>query len=124
MQDASDVFVSLSAALTGFDVSELRATAMVPRYLATVLAEADEDQYRRLVETAENLDAVDDPDVLDLARAITHLWYLGVWPGPEPFTVSPRAYAEGLVWKALHTNAPGAVPSGFGSWSRPPRTHA
>ncbi|MEV7007470.1 hypothetical protein [Streptosporangium sp. NPDC051022] len=134
-----DTFVELSARLTGFDESELRATEMAPGYHATVTDEIDESQYERLVETLLKFGgdplAADDQDVLDFARAVTYLWYVGTWPRlPEAahaaigrpgrrnaaFTVSARGYAEGLVWKCFHGNAPGTAAPGFASWSDPP----
>nr|BAM98988.1 hypothetical protein [Streptosporangium amethystogenes] len=135
-----DTFVKLSAKLTGFDASELRATGMAHSYQTTIMNEIDDSQYERLVEALLKFSGdpltAGDLDVLDFARAITYLWYVGVWPRlPEAthavigrpgrpnaaFTVTARGYAEGLVWKCFHGNAPGTAAPGFASWSDPPK---
>ncbi|PFG57312.1 hypothetical protein ATK36_0886 [Amycolatopsis sulphurea] len=131
VQDVSvvDEFVRVSSRLTGFDPGELQATGMAEGYHDLVVAEVAERRYRRLVVTVLEADgdppAVDDPHLLDLARAVTHLWYVGVWPGlpqsAEAYVASPRSYAQGLVWKTFHGAPPGTVAPGFGSWARPPR---
>jgi hypothetical protein len=118
-----DAFVTLSAGLTGFDAAELRGTGMADRYHALVVAETGGSLYRRLVAavaTSDDPADVADPHLLDLARRVTRLWYLGVWPGARAFA-SPRAYAHGLVWRTFHGAAPGTAAPGFGSWARPPR---
>jgi len=70
-----------------------------------------------------------------IARNIIKLWYVGVWYalGPEwadsfgvpehdgTFTASPQAYPEGLLWRAIGANPPGARAPGYGSWAEPPR---
>ncbi|MCK2244423.1 MULTISPECIES: hypothetical protein [unclassified Crossiella] len=117
-----DAFVAISVWLTGFTDGELRATGMAERYHATVRQHTDPAHYDRLV--ADLLAAHGDPAALgqgsvELARAITHLWYLGAWPG-EAHTVSARAHAEGLVWKTFHGAPPGTTAPGFASWSRRP----
>jgi hypothetical protein len=123
-------FVAISARLTGFDESDLLATGMARRYHA-VLAEQVGAEHHHRFGTA---DLAADELMRRIAEAVTHLWYLGVWPGlPDwahaevgrptsnvVFTVSPRAYAEGLVWKTFHGHPPGTRASGFGSWSRAP----
>jgi hypothetical protein len=84
------------------------------------------------VVTAGDPAALDDPVMKEVAYALTHLWYLGVWPRLRatvseartegaPYVVSPRAYAEGLVWKAFHGAPPGTAAPGFASWAGPPR---
>jgi hypothetical protein len=70
-----------------------------------------------------------------IARNIIKLWYVGVWYELPPewtesfgvleknvtFVVSPAAYTEGLLWRAIGANPPGAKAPGYGSWSAPPR---
>lgn len=113
-------FVDVSVSLTGFEPGELRATGLVEQHYATVVGRLGDDEYQRFA--AGLLAAGGDPlpdGLLPVARAITHLWYLGVWPDADQ-AVSPRAYAESLVWKTFHGFAPGTWAPGFGSWSRPP----
>ncbi|MFI9202458.1 hypothetical protein [Streptomyces sp. NPDC053048] len=131
-------FVAVSERLTGFDEFELRATGMVRLYHDTTIAQLGRPAVGRFL--AAMAAAGGDPDGLadetsrDIARAITHLWYLGVWPqlarsthsalGREranaAFVVSPEAYTEGLVWRTFHGHPPGAKPPGFGTWAVPP----
>jgi len=70
-----------------------------------------------------------------IARNIIKLWYVGVWYELPPdwndsfgalvndgtFTASPAAYPEGLLWRAIGANPPGAHGPGYGSWAQPPR---
>ncbi|MFI5843020.1 hypothetical protein ACIA8K_25255 [Catenuloplanes sp. NPDC051500] len=123
-----DDFVSVSAALTGFSVTELQATGLTTHYLAVLATELGEERVAGLLRTiagAPDPAALADPEAKECAHALTYLWYVGVWPGRAatggPYVVSPRAYAEGLVWKTFHGAPPGTVAPGFGSWARPPR---
>jgi hypothetical protein len=135
-----DDFLAISVGLTGFDARELQATGMAERYHAVVTRQVDAAFYdafaKALLEAGSDPLAVAEPHVLEVARAVTHLWYLGVWPGlPEatgaaiggadaldaPFVVSARAYAQGLAWKAFGGAPPGTAAPGFGSWGRPPQ---
>jgi hypothetical protein len=70
-----------------------------------------------------------------IARNIIKLWYVGVWYELPPewtesfgayennvtFVVSPAAYTEGLLWRAIGANPPGAKAPGYGSWAVAPR---
>ncbi|NNH33825.1 hypothetical protein C9413_32005, partial [Rhizobium sp. SEMIA 4085] len=38
-----------------------------------------------------------------------------------PLVVSPDAYIEGLLWKAIGAHPAGAKGPGFGSWAFPPK---
>jgi hypothetical protein len=74
----------------------------------------------------------------DVARALIKLWYSGTWFelssawterfGPRAanttFVVSPDAYVEGLLWKAIGAHPAGAKGPGFGSWAFPPKIPA
>lgn len=69
-----------------------------------------------------------------VARNIIKLWYIATWDSlpsqwqnwyatsedNSPFIPSPQAYPEGLVWRAVGVNPPGAKPQGYGTWSDPP----
>ncbi|PJN25713.1 hypothetical protein [Kitasatospora sp. CB02891] len=119
-----DRFIAVSAELTGFSAEELRATGMAGDYRAVVLDRAGAERLGRLEAAAAggSAELLREP-VRELARAVAHLWYLGTWPGlsdGEPFVVSSRAYAEGLVWRTFHGHAPGTVAQGHGSWSAAP----
>ena len=37
------------------------------------------------------------------------------------FVVSPAAYTEGLLWRAIGARPHGAKAPGYGSWAAPPR---
>lgn len=131
-------FVAISVRLTGFDEFDLRATGMVRLYHDTTVEQVGREAVGRFIDdlaaAGGDPDGIADETSRDIARAITHLWYLGVWPqlarsvhaalGREKanvaFTVSPEAYTEGLVWRTFHGHAPGAKPPGFGTWADPP----
>ncbi|MGK5549681.1 hypothetical protein ACSNOH_33905, partial [Streptomyces sp. URMC 127] len=133
-----DDFITASAALTGFDAFDLHATGMAARYHETALEQVGRPALGRFLHALAA--AGGDPDAIsgetdrDIARAIAHMWYLGVWPqlaapvhaalGRErantAFTVSPEAYAEGLVWRTFGGHPAGAKPPGFGTWADPP----
>lgn len=111
--------MALSQRLTGFDAAELEATGLAETYAAVAAEQLGPARYERLLGGAGPSDEVADDDVA-AARAVTILWYTGGWPGPPPFVVSPRAYAEGLVWKAAGVAAPGTGAAGHGSWAAEP----
>ncbi|WP_329285987.1 hypothetical protein [Streptomyces sp. NBC_00691] len=124
LTDESQRFTSLSARLTGFDGAELDATGMAEAYRAVAAEQLGARRYARLLrELPEEPDDAGDPELRSAAEAVTHLWYTGSWPGPPPFLVSPRAYAEGLVWKAAGLRAPATEPGGYGSWAEAPGRH-
>ncbi|MFZ3499394.1 hypothetical protein ACODT5_40345 [Streptomyces sp. 5.8] len=119
-------FVAVSAVLTGFGAAELEALGLAEDYAAVVAGQIEAPVLGRLAEALEQAggsDAVRDEGLLEAARAVTHLWYTGCWPGiggAEPFVVSSRAYAGGLVWQTFGGDAPGTARPGFGSWAEPP----
>ncbi|MER6913581.1 hypothetical protein ABT354_18085 [Streptomyces sp. NPDC000594] len=113
-------FLALSARLTGFDQVALEATGLVREYRAVAREQLGEERFARLLGSGDPLGGEPDGEPTAAARALTFLWYTGSWPGPPPFLVSPRAYAEGLVWKAAGLAAPATGPGGYGSWAGPP----
>ncbi|MFE2480747.1 hypothetical protein [Streptomyces sp. NPDC059389] len=127
--DGGDAFIARSAALTGFGEEELRATGMSEEYRAVVREQVGADRYELFLEDERSPDRAEgsrgsEGDWGELADAVILLWYTGSWPGLDgsaPFTVSARAYAAGLVWRAFGGEPPGAGPSGFGSWAEAPR---
>ncbi|MEV7426476.1 MULTISPECIES: hypothetical protein [unclassified Streptomyces] len=123
-------FVVASAVLTGFDAAELTATGMAEIYREFVTRRVPPPRYSEMVDrlagaTADAHTALGDDEALgELARAVCHLWYLGVWPGlvgddggAVPRLVSGRAYARGLVWRSFGGHAPGAGRPGYGTWA-------
>ncbi|MEE1819937.1 hypothetical protein ACIPQJ_23670 [Streptomyces sp. NPDC090082] len=116
-------FAALSARLTGFDPADLAATGLVEVYRDVAVEELGAERYARLLRELGGPHAPEPAGdcpggaLRAEARALTYLWYTGSWPGPPPRLVSPRAYAEGLVWKAAGVTAPAAAPGGYGSWA-------
>ncbi|WP_426362054.1 hypothetical protein [Streptomyces sp. E-08] len=123
LTDDTQRFAALSVRLTGFDAADLAATGLVEVYRDVAAEELGAQRYELLLrEFGDPLapGAAEDAPGGELsagARAVTYLWYTGSWPGPPPRLVSPRAYAEGLVWKAAGVTAPAAAPGGYGSWA-------
>ncbi|WP_410592746.1 hypothetical protein [Amycolatopsis sp. lyj-23] len=70
-----------------------------------------------------------------VARNVIKLWYAGMWFGLPPewidcygahpaagtSTVTAASYQEGLLWRAIGANPPGAKAPGYGAWAEPPR---
>ncbi|MFE2561626.1 hypothetical protein ACFXGT_37585 [Streptomyces sp. NPDC059352] len=119
-------FVALSSALSGFSVTELERTGMADAYADFVAARVGAGPCRALLTAPVAAGVLPErlsEELLELARSITQLWYTGSWTesaGSAPTVVSARAYAEGLVWRALGGHAPGTGRPGYGSWSEPP----
>jgi hypothetical protein len=136
--DMVDGFIKISALLTGFDAFELHSTGMAELYLRTVTGQIGADGYTALVLALQKAEldpnAIEDEVHRDLARAVTHLWYLAEWPPLEPsvhtrlgrqiangsFIAAPQAYPEGLVWRTFGGHPSGAKAPGFGTWAAPP----
>ncbi|WP_330334315.1 hypothetical protein OHS33_34275 [Streptomyces sp. NBC_00536] len=117
---ALDGFIELSAGLTGFSGDELCGLGVAGEYLAIVRRQLGPVRYERLLAAPES----PEPGLQEAARAVIHLWYTGGWPGipgeSGPFVASARAYAAGLVWRAVGGHAPGSSPAGHGSWADAP----
>ncbi|GAA3507482.1 hypothetical protein [Streptomyces showdoensis] len=129
--DRTRRFAALSTRLTGFDTVDLAATGLVEAYLTVAAGELGAELLGRLLrETPDpakapadgerepdgDADASDD-ELRSASRALTYLWYTGSWPGRPSRPLSPRSYAEALVWKAAGLTAPAARPGGYGSWA-------
>lgn len=123
-----EMFIELSAALTGFSKVELHGTGVVDVYWQTVqhhekaigLLEiwgASQEHKEPLTKLREELGLKHNSDLLQLAQDITMMWYLGQWKG-EP--ISSETYKQGLVWIAINAHTQGAKQQGFGTWSLPP----
>jgi hypothetical protein len=135
LSDEGRGFAQRCATLTGFEPYDLLATGMADLYLATArdqVGAATLDTVLAIVD--ENPDDLRGTD-LEVARALTYLWYTGAWPRLAPeahgllrreaanveFVVSPDAYREGLVWRTFNGHPAGAKAPGFATWAlRPP----
>ncbi|MGG7519517.1 hypothetical protein ACQ3G6_16695 [Allorhizobium undicola] len=143
-----ELFLSLSAELTAFTRFDLLGTGLAELYFATLEKVVGQTITDRLLGAFEGLPpspaqervralrlAILGDELLgDVARALIKLWYSGTWfqlPtdwserfGPHPndttFVVSPEAYVEGLLWKAIGAHPAGAKAPGYGSWKLPP----
>lgn len=138
-------FLDLSIELTCFTRFELLGTGLANDYLKTAQTAAGPaldtllDRFGALPQgtgrdAALRRDILGDEEVGPVARAITKLWYIGIWyemPGnwTEKYgargsntsvMVSAAAYAEGLLWTTIGAHPPGAKAPGFGSWAEPP----
>jgi hypothetical protein len=123
LSDEGRRFAQRCVLLTGFELYDLLATGMADLYLATA-----RDQVGATVLSAveQDLDALSGTE-LEVARALTYLWYTGAWPRLAPeahgllrreaanieFIVSPDAYTEGLVWRTFNGHPAGAKAPGF-----------
>nr|WP_051966550.1 hypothetical protein [Kitasatospora mediocidica] len=119
-------FVGLSVKLTGFDEGELGAAGVAAEYLWVVSQQLGAERYGRLADALDRVEPQElaDEGLREAARAVAHLWYLGVWPGlgaEQAFVVSARSFAQGLVWRTIDGQAPGTPGPGPGSWARPPQ---
>ena len=142
-----DLFVKLSAALTGIDANKL-APAVDPvqvhrEYFQRAKLDPAFEGLLLMIRAdpanthaaAEKLMA--DPNLKYLARSIIAMWYLGAWyepkklaqfnsPKPPPFPVtadmviSPKAYTQGWTWRVAQAHPMGYSELRFGYWSEEP----
>jgi hypothetical protein len=138
------LFLDFSVEFTCFTRFELLATGQAQTYLDTahdivgpildelLAAHAALPKVGRVVTIRRTI--LGDEKLGPVARAITKLWYIGIWYELPPswtetygarskntsFMVTPSAYAEGLLWRAIGAHAPGAKAPGYGSWKDPP----
>jgi hypothetical protein len=136
-------FLAFSSAVTAFSVFDLHGTGQAECYLSTVVRVVGQetltgllDAYERAAGDAGALreEIFSDEKLGPVARNIVKLWYTGVWYELPPgwterfgaresqgtFTASSQAYPEGLLWRAIGANPPGAKAPGYGSWARAP----
>jgi hypothetical protein len=143
-----DLFVDLSADLTGFDAIHLVGTGNAALFHATLeeragggnaaaLLDAYEGRVRGAPDPARALriEILGEARLGPMARNLIRLWYSGTWrrmpqdwretfaPGLPDGDIIPAqtAYTEGLLWPAIGANPPGAKPFGYAMWARPPR---
>jgi hypothetical protein len=147
MSDRSDVFLELSALLTGFSRVQLLGTGVADEYLETLEATLpgdvlDEllDRYARLPAAADQREAALTSEILGdsklgpVARNLILLWYCGSWTAlPDDWrtsygtsaldtnrVISAASYVAGLQWAAAGAHPIGARQQGFGAWALPP----
>jgi hypothetical protein len=135
----SERFLAFSSTVTAFTVYDLHGSGQAESYLATVVRVVGEHALVELLDAydrAASLEAevFSDAKLGPIARNIIKLWYAGVWYGLPPewndafgarendgiFTASAGAYPEGLLWRAIGANPPGARAPGYGSWQYAP----
>lgn len=144
-------FLTFSSEVTGFTQFELLGTGQSDAYLEAVLGVVGEAPVDALLlrwrsicsETRSGPDRdfalrreiFGDAWLGPLARNIIKVWYSATWcqlptawreaygarPNDVTFVVSPGAYPEGLIWKAIDANPPGAKGPGWGTWASPPQ---
>jgi hypothetical protein len=139
MSDAPlDLFLELSAVLTGFSRDEIDNPLAQPRlspvYLALVRANAASELDALLAAFVQaKTQSGGDPAKLQaavaaaiwndetlggLAKDVTRLWYLGRWRG-GPY-VSTTAYLQSLAWTAMDAKPIGYSAFTFGYWAQKP----
>jgi len=136
-------FIAISIALTGFSEAELHSTGLTQVYFEELALIVGRDIRTEFL-AANHHDpaaALHSAKWAPLARNVIRLWYLGQWKGlpatwakdefggtvPRGYNefgrdvdrvISPQSYQEGLVWRAIGVNPPGAKQPGFASWVR------
>ncbi|MDR6763758.1 hypothetical protein J2Y38_003982 [Flavobacterium sp. 2755] len=128
------LFLEVSALLTGFSKTELKATGMLETYYNTILKNTDKqdidyffldvhvllnDKSKKNIEAALASQFMAASAYNGLAKNIIILWYTGNWGND---VVSSASYIQGLMWNAAHTHPPGAKQPGYGSWAERPLT--
>lgn len=122
-----EYFLDLSAALTGFSKFDLHGTGQVEAYFSTVEENIGQEIFQELLQTFHTNQSVSE--ILEsakfgaIARNITKLWFVATWyslSDDEDFIVSPQAYPEGLLWRAIGANPPAAKAPGYATWAEEP----
>ncbi|MGH3931571.1 MAG: hypothetical protein ACRDTF_16555 [Pseudonocardiaceae bacterium] len=89
-------FAERSAVLTGFEPYDLLATGMADLYLATARNQVGIAVLDKVLSVVDNdLDSLSGTD-LEVAWALTYLWYTGAWPmlAPEAYGLLRREAAN------------------------------
>jgi len=139
-----ELFVRISAQLTGFEEVELQGTGLVDLYYKTVITKNSASDLSLffaeaaaiLRETAGNeaqtiaqiqSRLIPDSCYNSLAKNIILMWYTGQWftGTVSPSTIngtqiSGESYVQGLMWTAGEAHPPGAKQPGYGSWAAAP----
>jgi hypothetical protein len=135
------VFLSLSAALTGFSQFELLSTSVAAEMLDTLETVLPEGVVAELLSASEkeSVEALaNDPKLGAVVERLTELWYNGRWyslpdawhalfgfsPLDVTRVVSGRVYQAGLQWVVAGAHPPGGLQQGYGAWAHPPEGSA
>jgi len=138
-----DVFLNISAWLTGYDQTRLQATGLTLTYLQTlttnmpsetlklftkqaieILLLSEKDPQLALSQTRSKL--MPQSSYSACAQKIILMWYSGQWfTDPSDFQaqaaqITPQSYVQSLVWPTAEVHPPGAKQPGYGSWAYPP----
>jgi Membrane bound FAD containing D-sorbitol dehydrogenase len=143
-----DLFITLSAALTGIDKERL-SPAVDPiqinrQYFAQAKTDPAFDGLMQIIRADSSNPAAATEKVLNnsdssikyLGRSIILMWYLGAWYGPKklenfnssppkpPYppdkVISPAAYTQGWTWRVAQAHPMGYSELLFGYWSKEP----
>jgi hypothetical protein len=146
MHERVELFIRLSATLTGFSRLQLFSTAMTEDYLRTLDAALPAGVLDDLLnlhkqipqgpdgEAIVQAKILCDPKLGPVARNLILLWYCGSWtalpsewyaaygtsPTEKVGVVSAQAYQAGLQWVVIGAHAPGSSQQGFASWAVAP----
>lgn len=129
-----EIFLKISAFLTGFETVDLQGTGQVDTYFALVEEYANSDNLKFFLEEARSIlekgevnratineaikeNLMPSSSYQGLAKNIITLWYTGNWNND---VVSPETYKQGLIWGIANAHPPGAKQPGFGSWANKP----
>lgn len=128
----ADGYLATVTDVVGADVVGELLTAYQAASIDAVGADGirDPDAFARAIRHR----LLSDQKLGPIARNVIKLWYVGLWfalppdwsevYGARPLdtTFAPEAagYPEGLLWKAIGANPPGARAPGYGSWAKPP----
>jgi hypothetical protein len=138
-----DLFVALSAALTGIDQKKLAPDVdqvqVKNDYFVQVKTDPAFPVLMQMMRADLSNPAVvaqkvmDDPKTQFLGRSIILMWYLGAWyppktlaqtPPPWPVkpekVVSAKAYTQGWTWRVAQAHPMGYSELRFGYWSDVP----
>jgi hypothetical protein len=143
MARREDVFISLSAELTGYSPLQLIGTGMCDQYLEELGRVLPTGVVDGLLSAYAQppadgglpvLEVLQDATWGPVARRVMILWYCGSWTAlPDAWhaihracsadtdhVVSAEAYQAGLQWVAVGAHPPGARQQGFGAWAQAP----
>jgi hypothetical protein len=137
--------------VTGFTEFQLVGTGQAELYFSTLVGAVGVETTAQLLDTfnalatAAGVGGVPDERLRTeiffderlgaIARNVIKMWYVGTWYQLPPEwrarfgirtedttrVVSPIAYTEGLLWRAIGANPSGARPPGYGAWENPPQ---
>jgi hypothetical protein len=131
----SELFLGVSARLTGFGRVTLLGTGMTDAYLQALDAVLPAGTLDELLAAGDGVsDQLEDPKLGPVARNLILLWYCGTWTalpdewraayGTSPLDTnrveSPEAYQAGLQWVVAGAHPAGARQQGFGAWAVAP----